>query len=120
MTRMITAFSDQDAQQAGDEHRAGAVDRPAEHVPAELVGAEPVRRAGRLEDVGTAVDRAGVGDQARRGQQDDDDDGEQRGQRPAHRLPGPGPPPAAAPSGDDRGVGGHRGDSHDQVSLRMI
>src|SRR5882762_6942199 len=56
-TRMTTALSQHGAEQAREQHRMGAVDRAAEDVPAELVGAEQVPSARRGQNVVTGSHR---------------------------------------------------------------
>ena len=91
----------------GAERHPTAVQHAGEQVPAELVGAEPVARARRAEGVGR-VDRVRpVRREQRRGDDGQDDEGQNRPRDHGSRVPRQGKTTAATDRrrGPDRGVG---------------
>ena len=107
---------DHEQQGEGDRH-PGAEDHPAEHVAAETVGAEPVRRARRLEAWSVLGQRIGGGDQVA----EDDQQQPGAGDRQARRSSAGGAAPAgggAAGSAGDRSPRPRRASGRDEPRSR--
>ena len=89
---------DRDADEADLEIDAGGVDDPGENVAPELVGAEPMRQAWRLEPA-FEPERGGIVRRDRRGEDGERGDREDAGQPDAERPAAGGEPVSPAGSG---------------------